>query len=238
MIQSLISKELRSYFNSPIAYIAITFFLVVSAVVFFIFQEFFVRNVATLRGYFGTMPLILVFLVPALTMRSWAEEKKQGTYELLLSLPFREITLVMGKFLGAMILFGIMLLLTIPVPIMVSMFGNFEIGEIIGEYVGLLLLGAASISVGIFISAVSRNQISAFIVTALVLLIFILIGNVSHFVSLGSGASQFIRWFSFDVHYRSFLRGIIDSRDVIFYSLMIVLFQYATIRAINMEKGK
>ncbi len=222
MIRSLIRKEFRQYFSSPIAYITMTFFLVVLSVLFFLFQNFFAANVASLRGYFGMMPVVFIFLIPSITMRTWAEERKQGSYELLLTLPFKHIELVLGKFLGAYSLFSIMLLLTLPIPISVSFFGSFEVGEIIGEYLAMFLVAAASIGIGTFISSISTNQISAFITTVLILCVLTLIGTVPNFVDMPLLLAQFLRYISFNTHYASLLKGLIDTRDIVYFGILIV----------------
>ncbi len=236
MISVIVRKELRTYFNSPIAYIAVTFFLVTISVLFFVFQRFFVQGVATLRGYFGTIPLIFVFLLPAITMRIWAEEQKSGTAELLLTMPFAEWHLVLGKFLASAGLLAIMIALTLPVPILILPLGHFAVGEVIGEYIGMIFLGLSGLSVGIFISAISRNQISAFIVTVLVLLVFTLIGHLASLSDMPRTLAYILRYLSFDEHYRSLLRGLVDTRDIFFYTAVSFLFLFATVRTIEFRK--
>ncbi len=236
MIRSLIQKEVKQYFSSPIAYITMTFFLVIQSVLFFIFQNFFVSNIASLRGYFGLMPIIFVFLLPSITMRTWAEERKQGSYELLITLPYRTVDLVIGKFLGAFILFCIMLALTISIPISVSVFGVFEIGELIGEYLAVLFVAAAGIGIGTCISSLATNQISAFIISVLWLCFFTLIGNVSQFVALPELLSRFFSYISFNSHYSSMLKGLIDTRDIIYFLVIIVGSLILTVYTIEKRK--
>lgn len=236
MIRSLIRKEFRQFFNSPIAYITMTFFLVLLSVLFFVFQDFFAANVASLRGYFGIMPIIFIFLIPSITMRSWAEERKQGSYELLVTLPFRNSELVIGKFLGSYALFSIMMLLTIPIPVSVSFFGSFEIGEIIGEYLAMFLVAAASISIGTFISSVSTNQISAFIMTVLVLCVLTLVGTVPSFIEMPRLLARFLRYISFNTHYDALLKGLIDTRDLVYFAIIIAGSLILTVYTIETRK--
>jgi len=136
-IWSITKKELKSYYNSPIAYIIAVVFLVFMSLWLFIIQQFFIRNVADLRNYFMVIPNVFIFLIPAITMRSWAEEKKLGTEELLLTLPLKEYQVVVGKFLAALILLLTAIILTLPVPLSLNGFGNFEWGQIIGQYLGV-----------------------------------------------------------------------------------------------------
>jgi ABC-2 type transport system permease protein len=157
----VIRKELKSYFNSPIAYVVVVTFLVFSSIWVFYLQSFFAANTASLRGYFSVVPIVFIIVMPAITMRSWAEERKLGTLEVLMTLPFRESTLVIGKFVAALALLAIMVGLTLPIPLLASRFGSFDWGELFGQYLGAILLGAAGISVGLFVSSLTTNQISA-----------------------------------------------------------------------------
>ena len=155
-IVPILKKELKSYFNSPIAYIVVIAFLVFSSVWVFYLNQFFAGNRASLRVFFGIIPVIFVIIMPALTMRSWAEEKKLGTLEVLMTLPYREGTVVLGKFMAALTLLVIMMALTLPLPIMLARFGHFDWGEIFGQYLGVLLIGASGLSVGLFVSGLAR----------------------------------------------------------------------------------
>ena len=157
-ILSIVRKEMRSYFNSPIAYIVIVFFLVFTAVWLFYVTQFVVQDIASLRAYFAIMPIVFIGLIPALTMRSWAEETRLGTDEVLLTLPYRESEMVLGKFFAAYGLLILVILLTAFIPLSVTALGNFERGEILGEYLGIALLGAATTAIGLFISSIARRQ--------------------------------------------------------------------------------
>jgi ABC-2 type transport system permease protein len=231
-------KELRSYFNSPIAYIAVVFFLIFTSVWFFYINRFVEQNLASLRGYFGIMPLVFIILLPALTMRLWAEELKMGTAELLLTLPFNERDLVLGKYFASLSLFVLMIVLTLPVPILINPLGNFQWGQIFGEYLGVLLLGAAGISIGLFMSSVSSNQISAFIFGVIVLVVLTLANQVNMIVDLPAPLAGFFNYLALDYHFGSFKKGIIDSKDLLYFIVVIVLFLYLNIKVLMFRKWR
>ncbi len=237
-IITIARKEIKTYFNSPIAYIVVFAFLLFTSVWFFHIQQFIVLNRASLSGYFGIMPIVFIIIIPALTMRSWAEENRSGTGELLLTLPFREIHLVLGKYAGTLALFGIMLLLTIPVPLAVQVLGDFEIGQIIGEYIGLALLGAAGIAAGVFVSSLTENQIVAFILTLLLLLFLTLVNQINSFMELPAPIAGFFNYLSLDFHFQSFVRGLIDTRDIFFFLLVALLFLYLNIKVLVFRKWR
>ena len=218
------SRELRSSFNSPIAYIVAAAYLVFTSVWLFFLNQFFSHNEASLRIYFSVVPTVFVFLVPALTMRSWAEERRTGTLEVLLTLPFREGELVLGKFLGAFGLLCIVVALSIPLPLTLAPLGIFDWGQVVGEYLGVLFIGAAGVAVGLFISALSTNQITAFILTGVVLLAFTLVNQVNLIVTLPAWLATAVNWVSFGHHYDSFRRGVLDTRDIVFFLLAIAGF--------------
>jgi ABC-2 type transport system permease protein len=235
-IAAVARRELAAYFNSPMAYIVIIFFLVITSTWFFYGQQFFAQDAATLRGYFSLWPLVFIVLIPAITMRSWAEEQSQGTAEILLTLPFRERELVLGKFAAALALLGIMLALTLPVPLFVAPFGSFDPGPIAGQYVGALLLGGAGLAVGLFVSALSANQISAFLIGVLVLLVLTLIGRVPALLALPGWLAGIFSWLSLDYHFDSFRKGLFDSRDAVYFLVLILGFLTFTTRVLFLRR--
>lgn len=237
-VGAVISKEIRSYLNTPIAYIAVLFFVVFSTAWFFFFHQFFARDMATLRGYFSTMPLIFIGIIPALTMRIWAEERKMKTDEILLTLPYKEWQLVTGKYLSLVILLAGGLVLTIPVYLSVAPLGNFETGEVIGEYIGILLLGGAGIAVGQFISSVAKNQISAYISSVIALLFFTLIGQLNLAAELPVWLGSLVNYISLDYHFTSFEKGLIDTRDLGYFLLMIILFLTLNTQTLKFRKWR
>jgi len=170
-------KELSSYFGSPMALIFIGAFLAATLFTFFWIDTFFARGIADVRPLFRWMPLLLIFLVAALTMRQWSEEQQSGTLEILLTLPVRPAQLVMGKFLAVMILVALTLALTLCLPITVELLGNLDWGPVIGGYLAALLMAAAYTAIGLFISSRTDNQIVALILTVVTCGIFYMIGT-------------------------------------------------------------
>jgi len=235
-IFSIVRKEMRSYFNSPVAYIVIVFFLVFTAVWLFYVARFVAQDTASLRAYFGIMPIVFIGLIPALTMRSWAEEYKLGTEEILLTLPYRESELVLGKFFGAYGLLLLVLLLTVFVPFSVAALGNFERGEVFGEYLGVALLGAAGTAIGLFVSSIAKNQISAFILSAVALLFLTLVGQVNSIVDLPTWMASVVNYLSLQYHVQSFIRGVVDTRDLIYFLVITVLFLYLNLKTLVFRK--
>jgi ABC-2 type transport system permease protein len=235
-ILPIIRKELRSYFNSPIAYVvSITFVLFCSIWVFYV-QTFFAANTASLRSLFGIVPMAFIIVMPAITMRSWAEEKKLGTIEVLLTLPFREATLVLGKFLAAVALLAIMVGLTLPLPLLLARFGDFDWGELAGQYSGVLLLGCSGIAVGLFISSLATNQVSSFLISLFVLLVFTLISQVNMVFNLPTLLARVFSYLALGAHYNNFQKGLIDTRDLIFYLIVCALFLYLNVKTLVFKK--
>lgn len=222
----LIKKELKQYFSSPIAYLLIFFFCLFTAVWFFQFQSFFTRGIADLRPFFNIMPYLFIILVPAVTMRTWAEEQKSGSDQLLHTLPFSEWQLVLGKFFGAFKLLSIMVVLSCIVPLSVLPFGDFEIGVLVANYIGLILIIAAEVSIGCFLSAMTKNQISNFLLATMVLLILTLIGYIPSLLSLPGWLGGTIKYISLPTHYQSFVKGIIDTRDFMFFVCFVAIFLF------------
>jgi ABC-2 type transport system permease protein len=229
-------KELASFFNSPVAYIVVIFFLVLTSAWFFYGQQFFAQDTASLRGYFSLWPVVFIILIPAITMRSWAEEQRQGTAEVLLTLPIRERELVLGKFAAALALLAITVALTLPVPLLVSPLGSFDPGPIASQYAGALLLGAAGIAVGLFVSSLSANQISAFLLGVVFLLFITLIGQVPSLLVLPGWLAGALTWLSLDYHFDSFRKGLFDTRDAVFFLVLIVGFLTLTTRALLLRR--
>jgi ABC-2 type transport system permease protein len=234
----LVKKELAVFFNSPIAYVLGAAFIIFMSIWFFFLLRFPARNVASLRGYFEIIPMVFTILIPALTMRGWAEERKLGTAELLLTLPYTEIHFVVAKFLGPFLFLCILMALTLPLPLTVLPLGNFETGEILGEYTGILLLGAAALSIGQFASVLSTNQVSAFLLGAGALVFF----TLAHYAAEAPGIPSFIgavlRYLSLEYHFDSFRKGVLDTRDIVYFLFICAVFQYLTVKTIVLRKWK
>jgi ABC-2 type transport system permease protein len=235
-ILPVIRKELRSYFNSPIAYVVTVTFVLFCSIWVFYLQTFFAANTASLRSLFGIVPLTFIIIMPAITMRSWAEEKKMGTVEVLLTLPFRESTLVLGKFLAAALLLLLMVALTLPLPLLLARFGDFDWGEVAGQYIGVLLLGCAGISVGLFVSSLATNQVSSFLISLFVLLVFTLISQVNLVFSLPLLLARIFSYLALGAHYTNFQKGLVDTRDLLFYLLVSALFLYLNVKTLVFKK--
>lgn len=220
-----------SYFNSPIAYIFIGVFLIVGNWLFF--SSFFVLGQASLRSYFVLLPWIFLFLAPAVTMRLWAEEKKSGTIEFLLTLPITDWQIVLAKFFGALAFMSITLLLSITLPISAAFLGNIDLGPIIGSYLGALFLGGSYLALGLFISSLTKNQIIAFVLGFAASFGAFIIG--ADFVL--AGAPQFavpvMKFLGLGSHFYNIAKGVIDSKDVIYYLSFIFLFLWLNVMTIE-----
>ncbi len=235
-VSPIAAKELKAAFNSPIAYIVTVAYLVFTSVWLFFLNQFFSHNEASLRIYFGVIPTVFIFLVPALTMRSWAEERRTGTLEVLLTLPFREWEVVLGKFLGCFALLAALIALSIPLPLSLAPLGRFDWGQVAGEYLGVLFIGSSGIALGLFVSSLSTNQITAFILSGLALLAFTLVNQLNFIVALPSWLAALVNWVSFGAHYDSFRRGVLDSRDVLFFLLAIAAFLCLNVQVLVRRK--
>jgi len=235
-IIAMTRKELFSYLNAPAFYGAAVFFLLFCSIWLFYFQRFFTMNVATLRPYFGIFPLVFILIIPVLTMRSWAEERKTGSIELLLTLPFSEWDLVLGKFCAAFGLLAMMLILTIPLPFTLSPLGQFDAGVIVCEYIGALLMGASAVALGLLLSALSKNQAGSFLGSAVVLMAAMLISQLTLSLNLPYRLAEIINYFSLSFHFDSFAKGLLDSRDIVYYLASTALFLFATTRVILFRK--
>jgi ABC-2 type transport system permease protein len=216
-ILSITRKELAGYFGSPLALIFLAAFVGVTLFIFFWVETFFARGVADVRPLFKWMPLLLIFLVAALTMRQWSEEQRSGTLEVLLTLPVRSVQLVLGKFLAVMIMVVVALALTLPLPLTASLLGNLDWGPVVGGYLAALLLAAAYAGLGLFVSSLTDNQIVALITTAILGGLLYLVGsnNVTDF--FGENVAGLLRGLGTGSRFESIQRGVIDLRDLVYY---------------------
>ena len=229
----IMKRELKSYFSGPIGYIVTGLFLIISGFIFF--STFFLQNRAELRSFFSLLPILLSFFVPALTMRVFAEEKRVGSIETLMTLPVTETNVVAGKFLAAFIETLVMIAPTLFYVVAAEIFGEPDYGPIVGGYLGAIFLCASFTAIGIFTSAITKNQIIAFlagiaICVALTMIDFLLI-------FLPSGLSSFLSFISAKAHFTSIARGIIDSGDFIYFISLTALFFAATVKVRQLEKA-
>ncbi len=223
-ILAITKKEIKVYFSSLLALIFMASFLGVVLFVFFSVDKFFGRGIADVRPMFEWLPILLIFLLAALTMRQWSEEQSAGTLEILLTLPTSHIQLVIGKFLAVMFMILLALVCTLPLPIMVSFLGNLDWGPVFGGYLASILMASAYAAIGLFISSRTNNQIVALILTSLISGVFYLIGS-NGFTGLFSGSIiEILRAIGTGSRFESIQRGVIDLRDLIYYFSLCALF--------------
>ncbi len=210
-------KELAAYFSSPAAFIFIGVFLAALLFIFFWVDRFFARNIADVRPLFEWMPVLLIFLVSAMTMRMWSEERRAGTLEFLMTAPVRPIDLAIGKFLACLALVGIALALTLPLPVTVAILGPLDWGPVVGGYIATLALASAYISIGLFVSSRTDNQIVSLIVSALICGAFYIAGSDALTSLFGNSGGGLLRLIGSGSRFDSIARGVIDVRDLYYY---------------------
>jgi len=223
-ILTITRKELKGYFGSPMAIIFIGTFLAVTLFSFFWMDAFFARGIADVRPLFRRMPVLMIFLVAALTMRQWSEEQRAGTLEILLTLPVSTIQLVIGKFLAVVALVAISLALTLGLPLTVSVLGNLDWGPVFGGYLAAILMAGAYAAIGLFASSRTDNQIVALISTALLGGLFYLVGSSGVTDFVGRGMAEALRAIGVGSRFESIERGVIDIRDLLYYLTLTGLF--------------
>lgn len=217
-------KELRALFASPVALLFLGVFQLFVLFTFFSGSRFFARNLADVRPLFAWLPLLLVFLTAAVTMRAWAEERKLGTLEVLMTLPVRTVDLVLGKFLAATSLVGVALLLTLPLPLMVAALGPMDWGPVVGGYVGALLLGALYVSIGLCVSARTDNQVVSLMVTLVVGGALYLVGTDTVTALVDNATAEVLRGIGTGARFQSIERGVLDLRDLVYYGALTAFF--------------
>jgi ABC-2 type transport system permease protein len=227
-------KELRTFFDSHVAYIVITIFLLICG--WFFFSDLFLVNQASMRNLFGIIPFIFMFFVPAVTMRLISEEKRSGTIEVLVTLPVRDHEIILGKFLAGLILIAVAVILTLVYAVTLSGIGDFDFGSVASGYIGLIFLGAAYLSIGIFTSSLTQNQIVAFITSFVIIFALFMLDKVLMFMP--TLLASFLEYLSVDYHFSNISRGVIDSRDVIYYLSLIFLFLFLAVRSLENRKWR
>lgn len=234
MIFILYKKEVRDYFNGTTAYIFLFIFLVLTNWLFF--QNFFLFNQAEMRGYFSLLPWLFILLAPSLTMRLWAEERKSRTIELLLTLPVREIEVVLAKYLSGLTILATALILSLSLPLTIASLGDLDWGPVIGGYFGALLLGGVYLSVGLFASALTKNSLESFLVAAGLCFGLLIIGEDIVLGRLPSLFQFFLYPFGAGFHFNNIAKGIIDLRDLIYYFGVIILFLGLNLKVLDIKK--
>ena len=238
---AICKRELVAYFSTPLAYVFIVIFLALTGAVTFYFGGFFNRGQADLQAFFAFHPWLYLFLIPSVGMRLWAEERKSGTIELLMTLPVSTTQAVIGKFLASWIFAAIALALTFPIWITVNILGAPDNGVSIASYFGSLLMAGAFLSIGCFVSAITRNQVIAFVIAAAVCFVFMMSGLELVLSAFKGWAPAFvvdqIAALSFLAHFDGILRGVVDLRDVIYLLSAIVIFLFANKLMIDLKRG-
>jgi ABC-2 type transport system permease protein len=240
-LAAVFSREFAGYFATPLAYVFLIIFLGLTGGLTFYLGGFYATGQADLRVFFAFHPWLYLFLIPAVGMRLWAEENRSGTIELLLTLPIPLATAVLGKFLAAWAFIGLGLALTAPMWITVNYLGSPDNGVIIASYLGSMMMAGGYLAICSFTSALTRSQVIAFVVSVVVCVLFTVPGIPTVVeVARATGAQVLVDTIvglSFITHFRAILNGVIDARDVVFFTSVIALFLFATSVAIDSKKG-
>ena len=235
---TIFKREFGSYFNSPIAYIFIIAFLMLNSGLFM--TSFFLGGAADLRGFFGNLPLFLIFFIPAVSMRLWAEDKRTGTFELLMTLPMPTRDVMLGKYFAAFAFYLVALLGTLPLPIMVGALGNPDMGAIVSGYIGAALLGGLYMAIGMFTSGLMRDQISAVILGIMACFVIFILGipTVATTIDgwLPGFGSLLQHYVGLSDHFDMMLRGIISLGDLAYFLGLTAIF--LTLNALWLEGRK
>lgn len=229
---TILKKELKSFFTSPVAYIIIVVFLIITG--WFFTSNLFVGGVITMRAVFDIVPFILLFFIPAISMRTFSEEKKSGTIELLLTKPLSDFDIVFGKFLSTFILAAITLFPTLIYVISLKMLGPIDIGSIISAYIGLLLMSGIYIGIGLLASSLTENQVVAFIISFLIIFTLFMLNKILIFVP--TYLVSILESISSEYHFSSISRGVIDTRDLIYYFSGITILLLLTKTSLESRK--
>jgi ABC-2 type transport system permease protein len=231
-VPTIFKKELRSYFNSPIAYIVMVVFLGFTG--YFFAGNLFLMNVASMRMMFELVPGVFLFVIPAITMRLLSEELKAGTIELLATRPIHDIEIVLGKFLSAWALIGLALSPTLIYYITIASLGKIDNGPVIGGYIGLLLMAGVYVAVSLFASSLTENQVVAFIIGFLFVFVLFMLDKVLVYVP--EGLTGIIEYLGIDYHFSSIARGVIDTRDIVYFLTLLGFSLYGTVLSLERRK--
>ncbi len=231
---TIAKRELGAYFKSPVGYIVLAAFLALSGFLFF--NNFFAVGSTTMESFFGNMPFLLLFFCPAIAMRLLAEERGQGTIEMLLTMPVRDSEVVLGKFLAAVGVLGVGLLLSLPFAFTVGSLGSLDNGPVIGGYVGTFLLGGTYLAVGLFASAMTKNQIVAFIVGVAICLGLFLLGMF--YQAAGDTLGPILQYASPGYQFQKISRGVIELRNAVYYLSFIAVLLILSTRVLESRKWR
>ncbi len=236
-ILAIYRKEMKTYFNSPIAFIVISSFLVITNWLFFDYGDypFFAINIADIRGIFDYGAIVLLFIAPAVSMRLISEEKHQDTLELLVTMPITDMQIIIGKYLSTLAIFAIILAGTLVAPISISFVGDLDSGIVISSYIGFFFLGATYLAMGLAASSFTRNQIIAYIMGIVIIALFFLMNGMAN----GSGfIATLFENLSIRFHYQNFFRGVLDTRDVLYFISLIFISLLVSSTALASRKSK
>lgn len=234
---SIAKKDFQAYFNSPVAYVVLGVFLLVLGYLFF--STLFLGGFASMRGFFSVAPVLFVVFAPAITMRLISEERKTGTIEQLLSLPVTNCQVVLGKFLASVGIVVVGLLFTLPYAFSVSLLtpenASFDFGPVIGGYLGLILLASSFLSLGLFASSLTKNQIVAFIISLALCFFFYFIDKFA--ILMPPQLGGIFEYLSVDYHFANIARGVVDTRDLLFYGSLITIFLFLTEHSLRKNRS-
>jgi gliding motility-associated transport system permease protein len=223
-IKHIAIKEFKDFFTSPIAYIVISIFLIVTG--WFFFSTFFLYDRTSMRDFFLLLPTIFSFIIPAITMRLLSEEINIGSYEILLTMPVSFTEIAIGKFLGAAMFVVVMLIPTLFYPVSISFLGDLDLGPIAGGYIGTILLGSTYCAIGLFASSLTRNQIVAFIIGAAICFTLTIIDRLLFFIP--GTFTSIVEYIGANSHFANISKGVIDTRDIIYFASVIFLSIFGT----------
>ena len=240
-IIAITKRELYGYFSTPVAYVFIVIFLFMTGIFTFYVGSFYERNQADLDPFFNFHPWLYLFLLPAIAMRLWSEERKTGTIELLMTLPVTITEAVVGKFVAAWLFSAVALVLSFPIWITVNYLGDPDNTVILSAYTGSLLMAGGFLAIGSCVSALTRSQVIAFVISVVICFLFVLSGFPMVLNMFQSWAPQAlidaVASFSFLTHFSAISKGVIDLRDIVYFVVLIVFWLYATVVVIDMKKG-
>jgi ABC-2 type transport system permease protein len=235
-VASVWRKEFRAFWYSYMAYIVITVFIVI--VNWFYFSSLYIAGDANVAGLFGFMPVAFMFLMPALTMRQWAEERKTGTIEMLMTLPVREWEVVLGKYLSAASFLAVILLLMLPTMITVAALSQngLDWGMVLTSYLGTFCFGLAVLAIGGWVSSFSENQMVAFVLGLALSFVAIMLGSPMVTYRTPGLLAPLVEYLGLGTHFSAVSRGVIDTRDLVYFASVIFLFLYLTVRSVESRK--
>ncbi len=226
-VAAIFRRELSSYFDSTLAYIVIPVFLLLVGGFTLYFQDLLGAGIASMRPVFFWASVFMLLLIPAITMRLFSEEHRQGSIELLVTLPVSEPAIVLGKFLAAFSLVGVAIAMTLTYPLTLALLGDLDLGPVLGGYVGLLGLGAAFTAIGTATSVGTQNQVVAFLLALSICVVPFASGFA--LAQVPAAVLPVVQYLSFETHFNNLARGVIDSRDLVFYGSVVALFLHAAV---------